>query len=121
MEMEAPMKRFAIAALALLALLASGSAAASGRVHFGFHFGVPLWGPYYAAPYYYAPAYYPPVYYAPTYLPPVVAPPSQPALTERPAQAEAPFWYYCPDSKSYYPYVRQCTSDWQHVPAVPPR
>jgi hypothetical protein len=29
-------------------------------------------------------------------------------------------WYYCPDSKAYYPYVRECPKGWQTVPAQPP-
>ena len=29
-------------------------------------------------------------------------------------------WYYCPASKSYYPYVHDCAGGWQEVPAKPP-
>ena len=29
-------------------------------------------------------------------------------------------WYYCADSRSYYPYVRDCPGGWQRVPAQPP-
>jgi hypothetical protein len=28
-------------------------------------------------------------------------------------------WYYCPDSKSYYPYVQSCPSGWQALPPTP--
>jgi hypothetical protein len=31
------------------------------------------------------------------------------------------YWYYCPDSNAYYPYVSSCASDWQAVPTVPPQ
>ncbi|HYB49522.1 MAG TPA: hypothetical protein VED47_00295 [Burkholderiaceae bacterium] len=27
-------------------------------------------------------------------------------------------WYYCPDSRSYYPEVDHCASEWQKVPAT---
>jgi len=30
------------------------------------------------------------------------------------------YWYYCPDSKSYYPYVKECASKWERVPPKPP-
>ena len=29
-------------------------------------------------------------------------------------------WYYCAESKTYYPYVNQCAGEWQRVPAQPP-
>ena len=25
------------------------------------------------------------------------------------------YWYYCPDSKAYYPYVQQCPTAWLKV------
>jgi hypothetical protein len=34
--------------------------------------------------------------------------------------APAGVWYYCPDSKAYYPYVKECPGGWQTVPAEPP-
>lgn len=30
------------------------------------------------------------------------------------------FWNYCPDTKAYYPYVKECASPWEKVPVVPP-
>jgi hypothetical protein len=30
------------------------------------------------------------------------------------------YWCYCPDSKSYYPYVKECASKWERVPPRPP-
>jgi len=31
------------------------------------------------------------------------------------------YWYFCPDSNAYYPYVSSCTSGWQAVPTIPPQ
>jgi hypothetical protein len=39
-----------------------------------------------------------------------------------PQQQETSYWYYCKDSKGYYPYVKRCPSGWMRVvptPAVP--
>jgi hypothetical protein len=73
--------------------------------------------PYYPYPYY---PYYSPYYYAPT----VEVPSSPPVYIERsqPGTSSAPsgVWYYCPDSKTYYPYVKECPGGWQTVPAEPP-
>ncbi len=74
----------------------------------GINIGVPLYWP---PPYYYAP---PPVYYpAPVIVqspPPVFTPPAPPA--------EA-WWYYCAESRTYYPYVQSCPGGWQRVSPVP--
>jgi len=63
-----------------------------------------------------------PVVAAPVYAPPpapVYAP--QPAPVVAPAPAPAQYWYYCEKPAGYYPYVPQCPSAWQKVPATPPR
>ncbi len=105
-----------------------------GNVRFGISIGVPVFGPrFYPSPYYGYPAYtYPePVYAypAPVYAyPPVVVQPSAPPVyIEREAApaASAPTqsqndWYYCAESKAYYPYVAQCPAGWQRVPAQAP-
>ena len=88
----------------------------------GFRGGCCGWGwgpyvgyygwPYYPYPYYPDYAYYPPVAAAPT---PTLAP-GAPAV----APAAANTWYYCSDSKGYYPYVQTCASAWRQVPATPP-
>jgi hypothetical protein len=111
------MKRFFAVVVLLLAAVASGSALAHGgraRVHLGFHFGFPLAWHY---PYYYPP----PVYYYPT--PAVVAAPPPPVYVERSdVVPEGPgTWHFCPESKGYYPYVKQCPGGWQRVPAQPPQ
>lgn len=89
----------------------------------GFYFGPGYYGP---SPYYYGgPGYYP--YYAP---PPVVVAPSPPPvyIEQAPAapQMAAPApaqnnWYYCADSRSYYPYVKECPGGWQQVAPTPAR
>ena len=137
----------AIGALVLIlsGTLASGAAMAQhhghghggGGVRFGISLGVPLYGPgYYPAPYYAypapvysypAPAY---AYPAPAYTYPgsAMGSYSQPAYVEQsaapmaPAQAQAQAdWFYCGASKAYYPYVSECASGWQRVPAQPSR
>ena len=99
------------ALLLVLAACASGAASAHG-VRFGFHFGIPIFPPAWYYP--------PPVYYHPA---PVVVAPSPPVYVERNEQAAAPaehYWYYCPDTRTYYPYVGTCASTWQRVRPTPP-
>lgn len=99
----------ALAAAASIPALAHGGHA---RVSVGFAFGGPAW-------------YYPPPYYYYPYYPPVVAAPSQPTVyVERgdsyaPPQQSEGFWYYCPETKAYYPYVSQCAKGWQKVSPTP--
>ena len=109
------MKKATLAALALVVCaIASGSALAhgGGRVHFGFVFGGPwYWGPgyYYPPPYYYYP---PPAYYPPA------SPPVYIERDDAPASAQG-FWYYCEQSRGYYPYVKECPAGWRRVPPAP--
>ena len=35
------------------------------------------------------------------------------------APADDGYWYYCPDSRSYYPQVRDCASGWERVSPTP--
>jgi hypothetical protein len=123
----------------LFIAFASGSAMARGHGggghggggRFSFFVGVPLLGlglyPYYA-PYYSNPSY---GYPAPDYgYPPVAAAPNSPqAYVEQgntpppqqtPVQAQGNWWYYCGESKAYYPYVRECPAGWEHVSPQPP-
>jgi hypothetical protein len=75
----------------------------------GWGWGWPYWGPWWGSwgwgyPYY---GYSSPIYGdsydpGPTYS----APPPAPS-----------YWYYCPASKTYYPYVSQCAEAW--VPVTP--
>jgi len=116
------------------------------RVSIGFGFGVPFGIPFGYHPYYYPP--YPPYYY---YPPMVVVPAAPLTYIERPEniqeqyqqqpqyqqQSQGPAqpqpqpqaqastapsdWFYCPDSKTYYPYVQQCAGEWQRVTPHPPQ
>ena len=110
--------------LALAAILAglfvteSAFAWHRARVGVGLYFGVPIGGYYYAPPYYYPPyPYYPPA---------TVVVPAQPqTYIEQGAPQAAPapqaqgFWYYCNDSRAYYPYVKDCPGGWQRVSPQP--
>ena len=103
------------AALTLCAVLLGVAASApalawhNGRVHFGVFIGAPFY------PWYYPP--YPPYYY----YPPVVAvPAAPPTYVEQGGAQAAPsqsssYWYYCAESKTYYPYVKECPEGWQRV------
>lgn len=88
------------------------------------------------------PWYYPPPYYAypnppPGFPPDVFVQPSATAVyTERadagrtsatpaaPAAAEPAnpdnAWYYCAETRAYYPQVKSCSSAWQRVPVQSP-
>ena len=72
------------------------------------YYGYPWW-PYY------------PAYSYPYYYPPAPAVYSPPAYEELPVPAPAPqsYWYYCQDSGQYYPYVKNCASNWVKVPPTP--
>lgn len=108
--------------VAILAMLVTSAALAHGgrhgghrsHAHFGFYFGAPAYW-YYPAPY----SYYPPYYY------PAAAPAQPTVYIEKGNGASQPepsqgHWYYCPEAKAYYPYVKQCAAGWQKVPAQPP-
>jgi hypothetical protein len=95
-----------------------------GHVHFGFAFGAPLFYPgpvYYPYPRYYEPypVYVPPPQYI-EQSPPEAAPaPPSPPAPAGPSQGgsaqSGQYWYFCPDSQTYYPYVQTCASQWQQV------
>jgi hypothetical protein len=75
------------------------------------------------------PWYYPGSYYYPYYYPfsvPAVSTPQtyietyiEKARPEEQSDNSGGSWYYCPDSKAYYPYVKRCPGGWQTVPAEP--
>lgn len=100
------------------------SAWANGRHHRGANVGIYVgpsvfWGAPFYRPYYPGPYYYPAPYYEPA--PIIVRPPpvyieQSTVITEQ--QQEAPstnYWHYCSESKSYYPYVKECKGEWQKV------
>jgi hypothetical protein len=108
------MRKLALLAAALaLGATFSESASAGGRVAVGISFGFPL---YYPAPVYYAPP--PPYYY---YAPRVVhsSPPMYVERQEAAGERSVDSWYYCEQSKTYYPYVKTCPGGWQKVPPTP--
>lgn len=123
-----PMRKVGLAALFACGVLAvtagaPGTADAHGRrggwhrgghFHSSFFFGVsPFWP---IAPWYDA---YPPVVIE---SPPVVIERQPPVYIQQPpppAPAQDAYWYYCPDSKAYYPYVQSCSEPWLKVPPRP--
>lgn len=86
--------------------------------------GGSFWGPpWYYPPYYYYQPYYSPYSYPYSYAPAVEMPSSPPDYIEQ-SQPDPPapsgVWFYCPESKTYYPYVKECPGGWQTVPSEPP-
>ncbi|HEY8099772.1 MAG TPA: hypothetical protein VIF82_03390 [Burkholderiaceae bacterium] len=82
----------------------------------GFAIGGSLWWP---GPGYYAPYYYP--------YPPIVTTPAPPPVYIEQSQAssastasQSAYWYYCDHPQGYYPYIKQCSDQWQKVAPVPP-
>ena len=86
------------------------------RVGIGVIVAAPVFAPWYSyAPYYSSPYYtYPPAYAAP-YIPPVYI-----EQSPAPAAPEQQYWYYCPGSTTYYPYVEDCPGGWLQVAPQPP-
>ena len=113
---------FSIAVLFGAALAAEAGRHPGFRHRFGHHrflvgttvFVGPVWGP----PWWWDPYW---AYPAPIVIqeaPPVYIQQSQPAPPPPVA-----YWYYCPDSKAYYPYAQQCPTAWLKVApqTTPPR
>ena len=73
------------------------------------------WGPWWWGSYY---PYYP---YYPYYGAPPVAVQQQPEtyIQETPQAEEPSYWYFCPDPKGYYPYVKKCPKGWLKVVPSP--
>jgi hypothetical protein len=129
---KADMKRYLSTTLVTLfaaGALAISAAAADAHGHFrgrvGVFIGAPIvaspWAyPYYGYGYpYYGPAYYPPVVEQPSVYveqaPSAVAPAAPPPASAPQAQAQQQYWYFCQDTKTYYPHVQTCASPWQRV------
>jgi hypothetical protein len=91
-----------------------------GRWYNGYHAGRRGWWWIVGPAWYWYPA---PVYpYPDPYAPPLAIAPVAPAAPAAPVAPAAPatsYWYWCPDSRQYYPYVPDCRSPWQQVPARP--
>ncbi len=99
-------------------------------VRSGARVGVVIGAPFIASPWWYSPYPYPYYYgYGPYYYPPPVYMQEQPSVyVERQAPAPAapqaqpePYWYYCQDSKTYFPYVQKCATPWQRVVPYAPQ
>jgi hypothetical protein len=108
------MKLHKVLLLCLLAVAGIGSAYAHGyyRGNVGVYFG-PRWGPaYYPSPYFYSP---PPVIVLPPPQPQVYIEQSPQPVQAAPPPVEQQYWYYCSTTKSYYPYVKECSVGWQKV------
>jgi hypothetical protein len=96
-----------------------------GGGHIGVYFGGPFGWPGYYGGYPYAPYYSP--YYGSAYYPPVASTEPTTYIEQEQDQAQAApeqapsaaSWYYCAASKTYYPYVKQCSSPWQQVAPQP--
>ncbi len=86
-----------------------------GGVAIGALIAAPLAYHGYSAYYGPGPYYYPPSYYydnPPAYVEQRIVPIDQ---------APASWWYYCRESNTYYPYVKECPGGWLRVAPVPPR
>lgn len=108
------MKRILMVVAAVAVMVVGLSA--TGQAHSRFRGGIwvgPVWGPgwypyTYSSPYYYAP-------------PPVIIHQQAPDVYVKPEpQPEEPAWYFCPEQKAYYPYVKSCPGGWQKVMPTPP-
>jgi hypothetical protein len=117
------MKKLGCVVLAAGILVAIGAQDAEawgrrGRVHVsgGVFIGGPFWGPsVWWGPGWGWYAYPPPVYSPPV----IIERQPQTYIQQQAPSAQQPYyWYYCADSKAYYPYVQQCPGGWLTV--VPP-
>ncbi|MGB5080919.1 MAG: hypothetical protein WBO23_09265 [Burkholderiales bacterium] len=102
----------------LLAIIGLSASAPALAWHHGGHvrFGVVVGAPFYPW-WYYPPAYYPPAIVTVPATPPTYIEQGSPQPV--PAQQPQGYWYYCTDSKTYYPYVKECPGGWQHVAPQP--
>ena len=103
-----------------------GKVFVGSRVVVGVGVGFPAyWGARWYSPYpvypYYAPYYYP-YYYPPAYYPSGPTTYIEQGSGEAVPQQQAPehWWYYCAESKMYYPYAKECPGGWQRVSPQPP-
>jgi hypothetical protein len=105
---------------AVAALVGVSGAAHAAHVGVFIGGGVPYYYPIAPAPYYYGP---PAVIVEPPPAPDYIeqgqpqGPVNAPGGETDTQQANSDTWYYCDDSRTYYPYVKQCSSGWRAVPA----
>jgi len=118
--MEMKKSLYPVIVLVIVALLFASALPVQARGH--FYGGVWIgpgwggWGPWWWG----APAY--PYYYDYYWAPPVVNQEQSRVYVQPAPQVEQQsYWYFCPDSRNYYPYVKQCPSGWlKVVPSAPP-
>ena len=119
----------------LVSLVAAGNAVAHGygrpyyprsSVQFGIYVGDPWLYPTYPRPYFGPRFYSPPVIVSPSPVYIEQSPPVVYVEKERPAPVvssapalESGYWYFCNESQSYYPYVKECAGAWQRVAPAP--
>ena len=131
--MEMKKSIYLVLVLITVALLFAGAlpAQARGRGHFSGHghghssFSGSVWiGPGWGGwgPWGWGVPAYP--YYYGNYWPPAVIEREEPPVyvDPTPQAEEQSYWYFCPDSRNYYPYVKKCPNGWLKVipPAAPP-
>ena len=57
-----------------------------------------------------------PAWFYPWYAPaPVYSPPEPPPVYIEQSTPRDAYWFYCPASGAYYPYVNECAGGWQLV------
>jgi hypothetical protein len=85
------------------------------RARVGVYFGAP----YYASPWWgYPDPSYHPYPYGPYYGQPAVPVYQEPPVYVEQTAPPAPqpqYWYYCDDSKTYFPHVQTCATPWVRV------
>ena len=124
-EKESEMKKAAclvlVVCVLLFAITIPGYARDGGHFHGGDHFGADIWiGPGWGGwgPWWWGPPYYPYYPYYPE-TPAIIQ--QQPQEYIQPAPQEQYYWYFCPNTKTYYPYVKKCPGGWLKViPPAPP-
>jgi hypothetical protein len=89
--------------------------------HFG-HGGHFRGGVWVGAPFFWDPFFYP---YYPYYPYPYSAPSTTVVVPEQsdeyivPEQQDSGYWYYCRESRGYYPYIKSCPGGWMKVVPTP--
>jgi hypothetical protein len=121
-----PKRTALIVAIAAFGVVASEAALArgyprhGGPVRLGLYVSAPVyWGGYWGPRYYYPPYYYPPAVLTVPASPPTYVEQAPVAAPAAPAPQPG-YWYYCAESRAYYPYVNQCPGEWQRVSPQPP-
>ena len=102
-----------------------GGAAYHGGAWAGHRYGGGVWvGPGWGGWGYWGPgwgAWGIPLYTYPYYQAPQVIIQEQPPvyIPQESQQEEQGYWYYCKDSQTYYPYVKECPTGWMKVVPAP--